>query len=337
MQKLEKYLSETSNWEDKKELIASNQKFSILKEEIEQWQKLEQEFNDLEELADATDGDTKFQEEIEKSKLEFWQKLEEKEIEIFLSGTYDKNNAILTIKAGAGGKDAQDWANILFRMYQRYCERQGFKSKILSQSFSDMGPEGRVGIKEAVLEVKGNMAYGFLKGENGVHRLVRISPFSAKDLRHTSFALIEVLPQLRKTAEQELNIREEDLRVDTYRASGPGGQYVNKRESAIRITHLPTSITVNCQAERTQGLNRSKAMEMLNAKLIQMKEKQDKQRIEKVKGKTASPEWGNQIRSYVFYPYKMVKDHRTKVETSQLEEVLDGDLDQFIKAEIQLI
>jgi len=329
---LEERLGKASNWENQKELIGYNQRFSILKEEVEQWQKLEQEFKDLKELVNVADRDVKFQEEIEKSRLEFWQKLEKKEIEIFLSGTYDKNNAILSIKAGAGGKDAQDWANILFRMYQRYCERKGFKSRILSQSFSDMGPEGRIGIKEATLEVKGKMAYGFLKGENGVHRLVRISPFSAKNLRHTSFASIEVLPQLPKTAEQELNIREEDLRIDTYRASGPGGQYVNKRESAIRITHLPTNITVNCQAERTQGLNRSKAMEMLKSKLIQMKEKQDKQKIEKVKGKTASPEWGNQIRSYVFYPYKMVKDHRTKVETSQLEEVLDGDLDQFIKS-----
>lgn len=330
-------MKETLEWDDKKDLIQYNQKFSRLQEEITEWQKLEQEFKDLEELISVADKDIKLRDEIEELKSQFWEKLEKKEIEIFLSGTYDKNNAILSIKAGAGGKDAQDWANILFRMYQRYSERKGFKSRILSQSFSDMGPEGRVGIKEAILEVKGKMAYGFLKGENGVHRLVRISPFSAKDLRHTSFARIEVLPQLPKAAEQELNIKEEDLRVDTYRASGPGGQYVNKRESAIRITHLPTNIVVNCQAERTQGLNRSKAMEMLRAKLIQIKEKEDKKRIEKVKGKTASPEWGNQIRSYVFYPYKMVKDHRTKVETKQLEEVLDGDLDQFIKAEIQLI
>ena len=297
---MEERLGKASNWQDQKELIGYNQRFSILKGEIEEWQGLEQEFNDLKGLIGVADKDVEFQQEIEKSKLEFSEKLEKKEIEIFLSGTYDKNNAILTIKAGAGGKDAQDWANILFRMYQRYCERKGFKSRILSQSFSDMGPEGRVGIKEATLEIKGKMAYGFLKGENGVHRLVRISPFSAKKLRHTSFATVEILPQLPKTAEQELNIREEDLRVDTYRASGPGGQYVNKRESAIRITHLPTSIAVNCQAERSQGLNRSKAMEMLRAKLIQMKEKEDKQRIEKVKGKTASPEWGNQIRSYIF-------------------------------------
>lgn len=334
---MEERLSKASNWQDQKELIGYNQRFSVLKEEIEEWQRLEQEFKDLKGLVSIADKDLKLQEEIEELKLEFSEKLEKKEIEIFLSGTYDKNNAILTIKAGAGGKDAQDWANILFRMYQRYCERKGFKSRILSQSFSDMGPEGRVGIKEATLEIKGKMTYGFLKGENGVHRLVRVSPFSAKKLRHTSFATVEILPQLPKTAEQELNIREEDLRVDTYRASGPGGQYVNKRESAIRITHLPTSITVNCQAERTQGLNRSKAMQMLRAKLVQIKEMEDKQRIEKVKGKTVSPEWGNQIRSYIFYPYKMVKDHRTKVETSQLEQVLDGDLDEFIKAEIESI
>jgi peptide chain release factor 2 len=312
-------------------MISLNQRFSFLENEIKEWSMFQKELEDLKELS----KDNTLDKEVEESKIELWQKLEQKEIEIFLSGIYDKNNAILTVKAGAGGKDAQDWANILFRMYQRYCERKGFKSKTLSQSFSDMGPEGRVGIKEAILEVNGKMAYGFLKGENGVHRLVRVSPFSAKKLRHTSFALIEVLPEIKEKAGEELEIRTEDLRIDTYRASGPGGQYVNKRDSAIRITHLPSNISVNCQAERTQGLNRKKAMEMLKSKLLQMREEEKRKKMEKVKGVTKSPEWGSQIRSYVFYPYKMVKDHRTKVETSQLEEVLDGDLDQFIKAEIQ--
>ncbi len=325
-------MENVSGSKDQKELIKLNQRFSFLTQEINEWQKIEQEFNDLKELDDVVEGDVKLQQGIGKSKLELWQKLEKKEIEVFLSGPYDKNNALLAIKSGAGGKDAQDWASILFRMYQRYCQHKGFKSRILSQSFSDMGPEGRAGIKEAVLEIKGKLAYGFLKGENGVHRLVRISPFSAKKLRHTSFALVEVLPQLTEGAGQGLKIKDDDLRIDVYRASGPGGQYVNKRESAVRITHLPTKISASCQAERTQGLNRKKAMEMLGSKLVRLKEKQDKQKIERVKGKSVSPEWGNQIRSYVFYPYKMVKDHRTKIESSQVEEILDGNLDQFIKS-----
>jgi len=312
-------------------MVELNQRFAALKEEIESWEELEKEFDDLRELAQ----DTALEQEIEKLKLDLWQKLEDKEVQIFLSGEFDHNNAILTVYAGAGGKDAQDWAAILFRMYQRYGDRKSFRSKILSQSFGEMGPEGRVGIKEAALEIKGERAYGLLKGEDGVHRLVRISPFSAKKLRHTSFALVEVLPQLPERAGEDLQIKEEDLRMDTFRASGPGGQYVNKRESAVRLTHLPTKISVSCQVERTQGLNRKKAMEMLKSKLLLMRKREDEQEIEKVKGKSVSPEWGNQIRSYVFYPYKIVKDHRTKVETSQLENVLDGDLDEFIKAQLE--
>jgi len=313
-------------------MVELNQKFAILKQDIQTWENLEKEFNDLRELAHNTD----LEQEIEKLKSDLWHKLEDMEIQIFLSGELDHNNAILTVNAGAGGKDAQDWAAILFRMYQRYCDNKGFRSKILSQSFGEMGPEGRAGIKEAVLEVKGKRAYGMLKGEDGVHRLVRISPFSAKKLRHTSFALIEILPQWPEKAGEDLEIKEDDLRVDTFRASGPGGQHVNKRESAIRITHLPTKISVSCQAERTQGLNRKKAMEMLKSKLLLMRKKQEEQKIEKIKGESVSPEWGNQIRSYVFYPYKMVKDHRTKVETVDLDGILDGNLDEFVKAEIQL-
>ncbi len=312
-------------------MIELSQRFFFLKKEFQEWAELQKELNDLREFSE----DLAFEKEVGRGKVSLWQKLQQKEIDIFLSGKYDKNNAILTIKAGAGGKDAQDWVVILLRMYQRYCERRNFKRRILSQNFADMGPEGRVGIKEVVLEIQGEFAYGFLKGENGVHRLVRLSPFSSKKLRHTSFASIEVLPQLPKIAEKNLEIREEDLRIDTYRASGPGGQHVNKRESAIRITHLPTKISVNCQAERTQGLNRRKAMEMLRSKLVREKEKEEERRVDKIKNNPLSPEWGNQIRSYIFYPYKMVKDHRTKEETSQLGEVLDGDIDQFIRAGIQ--
>ena len=258
------------------------------------------------------------------------------ELRVFLAGEYDKGNAILSIFAGAGGQDAQDWVTMLLRMYERYATFKGFKTKILHQSFGEGGgPEGRIGTKQVSLEVKGNYAYGLLKKESGVHRLVRISPFSPQKLRHTSFALVEVLPEI-KIETSEIKIRPEDLKIEFYRASGPGGQYVNKRETSVRITHLPTGITVSCQSERLQGENRKKAMEMLLAKLHQLKEEEKKKEIFKIKGKKISIEWGNQIRSYVLHPYKLVKDLRTQVEISNVEAVLDGNLDKFIEAEIEL-
>ncbi len=306
-------------------MIELNQKFTGLKEELAGWEELEKEVKDFEDLV-ALEEDVSLDEIVKK--------IEKKETEVFLSGQYDRNNAILTIVSGAGGKDAQDWAAIILRMYQRYCERAGFKAQILSQNFGESGPESRIGIKEAVLEVKGRFAYGLLKGESGVHRLVRLSPFSAKSLRHTSFALVDVLPQL-SDKEGDIEIRDEDLRIDTYRASGPGGQYVNKRDSAVRITHLPTKTMVACQAERTQGTNRKKAIEMLKSKLALLKKKEAKEEVTKIKGNQVKVEWGSQIRSYVLYPYKMVKDHRTKIETSDVDDVLDGNLEEFIKAELK--
>jgi peptide chain release factor 2 len=222
-------------------------------------------------------------------------------------------------------------------MYERYCARKGYKTKILSQSFGEGGgPQGRIGTKQVSLEIKGLYAFGFLKRESGVHRLVRISPFSAQGLRHTSFALVEVIPELPKEAEKEIKIRPEDLKIDFYRASGPGGQYVNRRETAVRITHLPTKITATCQSERLQGLNREKAMKILLSRLCQLEERSRQKKLEEIKGKTISASWGNQIRSYVFHPYKLVKDLRTGAETSDVESVLDGDLDKFITAEIKL-
>lgn len=288
--------------------------------------------------------------------------IEQEEIKIFLSGKYDKNNAIMEIFSGAGGIDAQDWATILIRMFERYCERKGFQTKVIHQSFGEAGgPEGRIGTKSATLEIKGNYAYGFLKKESGVHRLVRQSPFSAKKLRHTSFVLIEILPEIGKKEQGEIKIKDEDLKLDTFRSSGPGGQYVNKRESAVRITHIPTRITVSSQSERLQGLNRDKAMKVLFAKLYQLREAERKKELRKIKDKllSASPytkrrqateggksnevslrsgvgaSWGNQIRSYVLHPYKLVKDLRTGIESSNVEEVLDGNLDEFIETEIK--
>ena len=265
----------------------------------------------------------------------FEKKLKQKELQTFLSGKYDKGNAILSIYSGAGGQDAQDWATLLLRMYERYCAFKGFKTEVLHQAFGEGGgPEGRIGTKSATMEVKGQFAYGFLKNETGVHRLVRISPFSAQKLRHTSFALVEVLPAIETS--EEVSIDEKDLKIEFYRASGPGGQYVNKRETSVRITHLPTNIVVACQLERTQGANRKKAMEILYAKLYQFQKENQQKTLEKIKGKKISASWGNQIRSYVLHPYKLVKDLRTQLETANVEEVLNGNLDEFIEMEINI-
>jgi len=225
---------------------------------------------------------------------------------------------------------------MLLRMYERYCQKKGFQANILHQSFGDSGgPDGRIGTKNATLEIKGNFAYGFLKKETGAHRLVRISPFSAQKLRHTSFVLVNVLPEIREN-DVEIKIKPEDLRIDTFKASGPGGQYVNKTESAIRITHIPTGIVVASQTERLQGKNKDNAMKILYAKLYQLKEEKKEKELKEIKGDAISASWGNQIRSYVLHPYKMAKDLRTQYETSDVENVLDGDLESFIEAELKL-
>lgn len=272
--------------------------------------------------------------ELDKGMNDFEKEMRKEELEAFLSGKYDRGNAILQIFSGAGGQDAQDWTTMLLRMYERYCAKKGWKSQILSQSFGEGGgPEGRIGTKSATLEIKGKLAYGFLKKETGVHRLVRISPFSAQKLRHTSFALVEVLPDISEK-ESEIKMNPGDLKLETFKSSGPGGQYVNKTESAVRIIHLPTGITVSCQNERSQAQNRETAMKILYAKLYQLEEEKTKKELKEIKGERVSASWGNQIRSYVLHPYKMAKDLRTDIETSQVEAVLDGDLEQFIEAEI---
>ena len=261
------------------------------------------------------------------------------ESRIFLSGKYDKGNAILSIYSGAGGQDAQDWATMLLRMYQRYAGKKGFKNKILEQSFGlPGGPEGRIGTKSAAVEIKGKFAYGFLRNETGVHRLVRISPFSAKSLRHTSFALVEVLPEISAQGGPDSvgEIRPEDLKIDSYHSSGPGGQYVNKKETAVRITHLPTGIIVTCQSERLQGDNKSQAMKILLGKLYRLQKESRQEKLKEIKGEKISASWSNQIRNYVLHPYKQVKDLRTDVETSNPDKVLDGDLEEFIAAEIKI-
>ena len=322
-------------WENKDRAVEAGQSLSALQEEIARISGLKKEVVDLEEFVSLAKEDQAMETQLSEKMFDLEGRITKEEFKTFLSGKYDKGAAILGIYSGAGGQDAQDWAAMLLRMYQRYSERKGFSVKIISQSFGEAGSEGRIGIKQAFLEVKGKYAYGFLKKETGVHRLVRISPFSSQNLRHTSFALVEVLPDLGKSEKKEIEIRPEDLEIDTYRASGPGGQYVNKRESAIRITHVPTKIVVSCQSERLQGQNKERAMDLLYAKLFQLKEKEEKKELEKLKGNAVQIEWGSQIRSYVLHPYKMVKDLRTGEETSGAEAVLDGDLDRFIEAEIK--
>lgn len=322
---LEKEIENPDFWKNKDRAVKLSQEAADFKKEVEEFEELEVELELLKEVVD------------EKKISEFERKLKQKEFQVFLFGKYDKGNAILSIYSGAGGQDAQDWAAMLFRMYNRYCQSKGFKTKILHQSFGDPGgPEGRIGIKSASIEIKGSYAYGFLKKETGVHRLVRISPFSAQSLRHTSFALVEVLPEISEADEAGIKIKPEELKIEFYRASGPGGQYVNKRESAVRITHLPTGTIIVCQSERLQGENRKRAMQVLLSKLYQLQEEAHKEEMSKIKGDKISASWGNQIRSYVLHPYKMVKDLRTDFESLKPEDVLEGNLDNFIEAEIKI-
>ncbi len=314
-----------------------SQEISELKETISGFEKIKKELGELKELEALAEKDIDLAGEVQGKIIFLEKEIKNQETKIFLSGKYDKNSAILEIFSGAGGVDAQDWATMILRMYQRYCGEKGLEANILHQSFGEAGgPEGRIGIKSVTLEIKGKYAYGLLKKETGVHRLVRLSPFSAKKLRHTSFALVEVLPELGKEEEKEIEIKPEEIKTDFYRASGPGGQNVNKRESAVRITHLPTGIVASCQIERSQGKNREMALKILCAKLYQAKEENRLKEIKEVKGARVSASWGNQIRTYVLHPYKMAKDLRTGVEISNVETVLDGKLEKFIEAELKI-
>ncbi len=292
----------------------------------EKWGEIKQRCADLEELSTMVSPDNKEEnDELEREFKDLTNAFQKAHIELFLSGPYDKNDAIMVISAGTGGVEAQDWAEMLFRMYLRYTERKGWKSSLVEKNTGE-----EAGIKSATIEVSGDMAYGYLKAENGTHRLVRLSPFNAKNLRQTSFALVEVLPVIQE--EQGIEINPKDLRVDTYRSSGAGGQHVNKTDSAIRITHLPTGMVVTCQNERSQIQNREQAMNILRARLTQRMIEERKEKIDELKGGYKEAAWGHQIRSYVFQPYTMVKDHRTDAETSQVYDVMDGDLDMFIEA-----
>lgn len=319
-------MQEPGFWEDTKRAEEVTKESKFIKGKIESFDKLQSQVEDIEVLREIMEEDD---EESSNEIIEIIRSIEKQiddyNMKILLSGEYDRNNAILTLHVGVGGTDANDWTEMLLRMYTRWCEKQGYSIETL-----DLLPGDEAGIKSVTLKVSGEYAYGYLKAEKGIHRLVRISPYNANGKRQTSFASMEVLPEL--TKEQDINIRPDDLKVDTYRSGGAGGQHVNKTDSAVRITHIPTGIVVQCQNERSQFSNRDTAMEMLKSKLVELKERAHKEKIEDLTGELKDMGWGSQIRSYVFHPYSMVKDHRTNVETSNTTAVMDGEIDMFINA-----
>jgi peptide chain release factor 2 len=334
IKELEAMAAKSDFWQDTEKAQEVSQELAFRKGRLKDFEDIKEEIGDIKELLAIYRDDLSLEKELAQKIESLRSRVEEKSIETNFSGRYDANNALLSIYSGAGGQDAQDWATMLLRMYQRYCQKKGFKLQILDQDFGQAGgPEGRIGMKSVTIEIKGQFVYGMLKRETGVHRLVRISPFSSQKLRHTSFALVEVLPQIKDKG--EIDISPADLKVDYFHASGPGGQYVNKRMSAVRITHTPTGLIVSAQTERSLGQNKETAMEMLYAKLFQLKMQEQQKELSQIKGNKVSASWGNQIRSYVVHPYQMVKDVRTGVETSQVQSVFDGELDEFITAEIK--
>lgn len=319
-------MQEPGFWDDSKRAEEVTKKSKSVKDKIENFDKLKSQFEDVEVLKEIMEeDDEESANEIIQTIKGIEAKIDDYNMKVLLSGEYDKNNAILTLHVGVGGTDANDWTEMLLRMYTRWCEKQGYSIETLDLLAGD-----EAGIKSVTLKVIGEYAYGYLKAEKGIHRLVRISPYNANGKRQTSFASMEVLPEL--TKEQDIDIRPDDLKIDTYRSGGAGGQHVNKTDSAVRITHLPTGIVVQCQNERSQFSNKDTAMEMLKSKLVELKERAHKEKIEDLTGELKDMGWGSQIRSYVFHPYSMVKDHRTNVETSNVTAVMDGEIDMFINA-----
>ena len=302
-------------------------RLSGLKGQVEEWRKLDDQAKSLHELLELAleEKDDSLLESSTKEVAGIRRALDEMEFKLVLSGEYDQRNAIVALHAGAGGVESQDWVSMLMRMYLRWAERRGFGRDVL-----DISPGEEAGIKSAIVQMSGPYAYGYLKAERGVHRLVRMSPFDADHARHTSFALVEVLPEAEEGV--DVSINPDDLKVDVFKASGAGGQHVQKNATAVRITHLPSGIRVSCQNERSQHQNKEIAMRILRARLVEREMRRRAEEMAKLKGEHVSPEWGNQIRSYVLHPYRMVKDHRTECETSDSEAVLDGDIDQFIEA-----
>ena len=327
VEELEKTMEEPGFWDNTDHSTAVVQECKKLKTTIERYETLCNDREDMLTLIEIgeEEGDTDIVSEVAESLEEFKQQFEELRIETLLSGEYDKNNAILTLHAGAGGTESCDWASMLCRMYQRWAEKKGFQVEMLD--FLD-GDEA--GYKSVTLQISGLNAYGYLKSEHGVHRLVRISPFNAAGKRQTSFVSCDVMPDIEEDLDVEIN--DDDIRIDTYRSSGAGGQHINKTSSAIRITHFPTGIVVQCQNERSQHMNKDKAMQMLKAKLFILKQQEQIDKANGIRGESKEIGWGSQIRSYVMQPYTMVKDHRTNAEVGNVQNVLDGNIDPFINA-----
>jgi peptide chain release factor 2 len=325
LKELESKTTENDFWNDTDNSSKVLKQINSLKSKVEGFKKLNNELNNLLEMSDLlqVEEDEELAKDLLKSTDTLEKDIEKLEITTLLSGKYDINNAILTIHPGAGGTEAQDWAEMLYRMYTRWANANGYEVKELDYLEGD-----EAGLKSVTFSVNGDYAYGYLKGEMGVHRLVRISPFDAGGRRHTSFASVEVLPEI--TDDIELDINPDDIKMDVYRASGAGGQHINKTSSAVRLTHIPTGIIVACQTERSQFQNRDTAMKMLKSKLLNLKEKEQKDTIDELKGIQMDIAWGSQIRSYVFCPYTLVKDHRTNYEVGNVQAVMDGDLNGFI-------
>lgn len=325
VKEIEKLSFEEDFWNDVEKAQKLMQESSGLNSKINEYDDLILEVEDLETMVELILEEDEFEEydNIKKSLEKLYKKADDFKLSTLLSGEFDENNAILSIHSGAGGLEAQDWAEMLFRMYRRWSDTRGFSVETL-----DLQADTEGGIKSVTVLIKGLNCYGYLKSEKGVHRLVRISPFDSSGKRHTSFASIDVFPELKDNVVLEIN--EKDLKIDTYRATGSGGQHVNTTDSAIRITHLPTGVVVQCQSERSQHNNRITAMNMLKAKLIQLREEEKKDKIEDIQGSYSQIGWGSQIRSYVFHPYSMVKDHRTDAEVGDVHRVMDGDIDLFI-------
>ena len=319
-------------WDDTEKSQEGMRLLKNLKDEAEGYESLRQQYEDIETLIEMgyEESDASLIPEIQGELDEFVNKLESMKIRTLLSGEYDGNNAILKLNAGAGGTESCDWAGMLYRMYTRWAERKGFSVEVLDYLDGD-----EAGIKSVTFQVNGENAYGYLKSEKGVHRLVRISPFNAQGKRQTSFVSLDVMPDIEDDI--DIEIRDEDLRIDTYRSSGAGGQHINKTSSAIRITHLPTGIVVQCQNERSQFQNKDKAMQMLKAKLFLLEQQKNAEKLSGIRGEVKEIGWGNQIRSYVMQPYTLVKDHRTSAEVSNVNGVMDGNLDPFINAYLKWI
>ena len=328
---LETKVNEPGFWDDQDNSAKVLQDIKILKDKVTSYSKVSKDLEDVEvmfELAEESDSEEDAH-ELASSVRKLSKELDKLEISNLLSGPHDRNNAIVTIHPGAGGTESQDWASMLYRMYNMWSEKNGFKLEEIDYLDGDVA-----GIKSVTFRIVGAYAYGYMKAESGVHRLVRISPFDSGGRRHTSFASVEVIPEIDDTV--NIVINPEDLKVDTYRSSGAGGQHVNKTESAIRITHIPTNIIVSCQTQRSQIQNREYAMKMLISKLVELKERENKERIEDLKGVQREIAWGSQIRSYVFCPYTLVKDHRTNFEVGNVQAVMDGELNDFIDAYLKM-